>query len=664
MQENEGSILSPMEATEGMLKMVHGISVTQELPFRPAVPVFKSRFDTDVTPISPNGRKLAAEAAKRANKLMSSPNNISLYDHDGQENKFPLSVQEEKAKKHLAKDPKTGLTIETVKRRDLRHRFERMLSSDGLEYRINQYFQLPHLTNIQLAGLMRRSRNRSEFTDMSDEVWSHIFDEKRRYEDRTGEFDTVMTRDFAKRLSIMQNDDRSEKTDSEPDMDPDDDVRLDHSGSPVFEEIENLEEETKDAHEQLYRFFEYLETRRQLMEEEKWLALQIKMLSEKRELLKGSGVLNNEPHIVFGRPQIDNDVTQRCARCVPLIAYKKRPIIRVPLVKDVEHDIKIMSQYLGQDCSIVDDFLYNIATGLDDELDEFHMPLGERSRDRPRKPGTKSTEKTLARARARYHAKRALEVLTGSDKRNVGRPKKLSEAKPARNSKNNTPVARKKTSQVEGRTETQKKMSMIMNPVLAAEIEKETRQLEEKLSRHSYNYQEITIPLFKHYDDSVEKERQTERSSRRNSIDERCLTVEDVLEPNEAIFFAKIHHGIEYPRLTDEEIKRRKKEKIMLIPEYRPFIPELYEHENPLCDAFNPRKPVVKVEIDVEKLDLNDKEEVEDKTESKEEKIIIDGDSQDSAGSDPNIELDVIGKEDNFNLFKVPQVLPLPTSTT
>ncbi|CAD5219631.1 unnamed protein product [Bursaphelenchus xylophilus] len=588
-QDPEGSILSPMEATQGMLKMVHGISVAREVPVRPAFPVFRSRFDTDVTPISPNGRKLAAEAAKRAGASirvrlddLNPASKISLFDNEN-ENKLPLSVTDEKRdKKGLAKDPKTGLTMETVKRRDLCQRFEKMLNSEmGFTYRVNQ---LPQLTNIQLAGLMRRSRNRNEFSEMSDEVWCQVFEEKRRYEDRSHEYDNVMTRDFVKKLQVMQVDDRSEKTDSEPELEEEEFDEED--GFPVFEEIQNVEEETKGSHEMLTNMYRYFETRRHLLEEEKWLQIQIKKMTEKHELLKASGILNQEPHLVFGRPAITLDPSERCARCLPLVAYKKRPIIRMPASKDDEHNIKTMNNYTDINCDLVEEHLQKLSNGLEHEPTGFTLPFEDTRRQKPRRLGVKTDEKVLARARERYHAKRALFRLTGETKKTVGRPRKPHEYKALKSPKPSPMVLKKKMSQVERKEEGPKKLSMLMNPVLALEIERETRQLEEKLSRvsHNYNYQEITIPSFRPFDEKNELEKLNERSSRRSSIDEKALNVEkeEEIEPNEALWFAKIHHLIEYPRLSETEIKRRKKDKVTLVPEHRPFIPELYAHENPL----------------------------------------------------------------------------------
>lgn len=93
-----------------------------------------------------------------------------------------------------------------------------------------------------------------------------------------------------------------------------------------------------------------------------------------------------------------------------------------------------------------------------------------------------------------------------------------------------------------------------------------------------YTYGEITVPQYRSYNEQSELDRIQQQMSRRASMDSSYkMSIEDLKdyslddhgEVNEALTFAKIHHLIEYPRVTEEEIKRRKKEKINFIPEFR-----------------------------------------------------------------------------------------------
>ena len=65
------------------------------------------------------------------------------------------------------------------------------------------------MTNIQVAGLLRRHRNRVEMNDLSENVWSHVFDEQRRIcEDRRYQIEKTLEKcDAAKRHISTENSD-------------------------------------------------------------------------------------------------------------------------------------------------------------------------------------------------------------------------------------------------------------------------------------------------------------------------------------------------------------------------------------------------------------------------------------------------------------------------
>lgn len=95
------------------------------------------------------------------------------------------------------------------------------------------------MTNIQVAGLLRRSRNRLEMADLSEDIWNFVFEEKRRVEERSSSENIITSKEFTKKLSLMKNEDLDEATDTS-DIE---DYNPDFENGFLFEEVQNLEDE-------------------------------------------------------------------------------------------------------------------------------------------------------------------------------------------------------------------------------------------------------------------------------------------------------------------------------------------------------------------------------------------------------------------------------------
>ena len=146
----------------------------------------------------------------------------------------------------------------------------------------------------------------------------------------------------------------------------------------------------------------------------------------------------------------------------------------------------------------------------------------------------------------------------------------------------------------------------------------ERKSFEEQLHRLSsgYVYSEIIVPQYREFALDAYDEQLGERLSRRPSRDsgerhdDDADTIADLpfnvddcamdgaamydfddtaeapkpspSQPNLALEFAEVHHAIEFPRFSDDEMRRRRREKWMIpVPEPASYVPEHYAHEDP-----------------------------------------------------------------------------------
>jgi hypothetical protein len=193
----------------------------------------------------------------------------------------------------------------------------------------------------------------------------------------------------------------------------------------------------------------------------------------------------------------------------------------------------------------------------------------------------------LRRREARERAKKASEHLkkTIATQRSVGRPPKNRQSA----SKNSSDAHRKQLKRKASRDHRERLNSNEIN--IIHENPSELRSFEEQLRRLSkdYKYSEITVPKYRPFELEGYMGKEAEKLARKISTE----PVDDQLDmagpsnesqqlPYDSMFYARIHHKIEFPKLTEELIKKRRKEKWMIpIAEHVPFAPEMYEHEDP-----------------------------------------------------------------------------------
>lgn len=232
---DDNSILSPVEATECVMRTMGFTSDGNDTWNSWDTSESKSPRDlidkpVDEKPPIGNGSQIEIKPdVGPTQKSAINPNDINLNDSEIENHKKPT-------KPSATKDAETGLTIDTVKRRRLCSRYDQLLANQGIVHRLDE---VPNLTNIQVAGLLRRSRNRPEMADVSENVWNFVFEERRRVEDRSYSENIITSKEFSKRLNQMKIDDADEITDCSDieDFDPD------YENGFLFEEVQNVEEE-------------------------------------------------------------------------------------------------------------------------------------------------------------------------------------------------------------------------------------------------------------------------------------------------------------------------------------------------------------------------------------------------------------------------------------
>lgn len=194
----------------------------------------------------------------------------------------------------------------------------------------------------------------------------------------------------------------------------------------------------------------------------------------------------------------------------------------------------------------------------------------------------------LRRREARERAKKASECLKKTivtQQRSVGRPKKHSSS-----TKASIEAYRKHLKRKASRDHRERLNSNEV--IVSQENPSELRSFEEQLRRLSkdYKYSEIIVPQFRLFELETYSDKASEKLARKASseiVDHQAELPgpsfsEPPIPPYDPLFYARIHHEIEFPKLTEELIKQRRKEKWLIpIAEHQKFNAEDYEHEDP-----------------------------------------------------------------------------------
>ncbi|KAI6235587.1 hypothetical protein M3Y95_00067200 [Aphelenchoides besseyi] len=460
------------------------------------------------------------------------------------------------------KDPESGLTMDTVKRRKLCARYDNMLSSIGVWHRIHE---LPNLTHIQMGGLLRRSRNRAEMSDVSDTIWDYIYEERRRADDRP-DSDKLFVKELNREAKTLKDDDNvSEPTDV---SDQEDDSEW---SDIFFNGMCGGGDKSNSTFQTVESMCSYYKTRRELLETDRWLALVNRSFFERRNKMQMLIKDTNSSTELFLEPQSSSD---QCARCIPIDKRYRRKI-----VKYAPNDISAARRYhdvdqLGTDYLLpelqIDKYLEELSLNLEEE-----DPLIRSQLYALHKNGI-LTFKNLSEQRCRQAQARCKERAKRLAQR-VGRPSKHA------NHRND--IRKKKLKKIRVEREP---INLFVPPTNSENV-LERKTLEEQLHRLSsgYVYDEIPLPNFRkfslkdHEDGAV---KQLSRKSSNDSLKEICELPTFGLDgiSNEALYFAEIHHNIEFPRYSKEEVQRRRRKNLMELPPYVPYEPQRYQHEDPL----------------------------------------------------------------------------------
>jgi hypothetical protein len=126
---DDNSILSPMEATDSVMRTIYGDKAANESwpswnGSNSGSPVRESE-----KPLLPNDSSavISGNVTPAQNSVVD-PHDIGLNENDFDPKKS--------AKPSAMKDPTTGLTVDTVKRRRLCSRYDRMLAGNGIAHRL------------------------------------------------------------------------------------------------------------------------------------------------------------------------------------------------------------------------------------------------------------------------------------------------------------------------------------------------------------------------------------------------------------------------------------------------------------------------------------------------------------------------------------------------
>ncbi|KAI6241513.1 hypothetical protein M3Y99_00309400 [Aphelenchoides fujianensis] len=450
-----------------------------------------------------------------------------------------ISLQEDESpskrsiKAGSIKDPKSGLTMDTVKRRRLCDRFGQLYNNRGVFYHTGHF---PKLTNIQVGGLLRRSRNRQELVELSDTMWDHVYEEKRRYDARyddgaTG--DENLTKEFFRDLRQMkQMDDEHEATDV---SDQEDDFEL--------ADVNLMGEQAYESNGRTFKSWNkvqgFYELRRALIQTDHWLCLMKRSVLERRAKMRSFYDKYQRTRTSYLLPSEVPQANSQCARCIPLNKNHRRKLVKFDAPSAFPTD---RIHPIG----LVDDRKESRAKEADsDDAKEFSSSGGSGG----------SKKKSSSSGKLRLDRDATLQLLDMAAK---------------------------------------------------AESAIERKNLEESLHRHSsgYVYSEIAIPHFRCFrlDDHEEPDGEDELSpkSSDDSLKSSSCNPTEIddfqLEENEALHFGEVHHRIEFPKYTEEELRIRWSNHWVYTPEHAPYNPLDYQHEDPriaefkYC-AFNPEVP-------------------------------------------------------------------------
>lgn len=186
----------------------------------------------------------------------------------------------------------------------------------------------------------------------------------------------------------------------------------------------------------------------------------------------------------------------------------------------------------------------------------------------------------IRKREARDRAKKASQLLKQSVHRGVGRPPK--ERSISKSEANRKHLKRKASRDHRERLNSNEVTIMQENPADLKSFEEQLRRLS---NSKAYVYSEIIVPEFRPFELDIYIEKANEKLVRKVSSDlvenqtEIASTSSDITTLTDPLYFAKIHHQCEYPDLSEEEIRRRRKER-WPIPVYEPFDAEKYVHED------------------------------------------------------------------------------------
>lgn len=187
----------------------------------------------------------------------------------------------------------------------------------------------------------------------------------------------------------------------------------------------------------------------------------------------------------------------------------------------------------------------------------------------------------IRRREARDRAKKASERLNNPTYRGVGRPPKRKATSTSDPYKKY--LKRKASRDHRERLNSTEVTILQENPSELKSFEEQLRRLS---SSKAYVYSEIVVPEYRPFDlgtyipaEKLVRKISSDLSENQAETPGPRSESNDYRDPT---FFARIHHECEFPKLSEEDIRRRRKEKWFIpIPKYVPFSPEKYEHENP-----------------------------------------------------------------------------------
>jgi hypothetical protein len=167
----------------------------------------------------------------------------------------------------------------------------------------------------------------------------------------------------------------------------------------------------------------------------------------------------------------------------------------------------------------------------------------------------------IRRREARDRAKKASERLKQTA-RGVGRPPK--DRRISKSEANRKHLKRKASRDHRERLNSNEVTILQENPAELKSFEEQLRRLS---NSKAYVYSEIIVPEYRLFDLNAYIEKASDKLVRKVSSDlienhaEVAGTSHESEDVHDPLFFAKIHHECEYPVLTEEEIRRRRKER-------------------------------------------------------------------------------------------------------